>query len=267
MVETVRSPQNEKLKLARSIRSGKERGLTLLEGRRVIADALEAGVVLRWLLVDEARAESSDEQDLLARAQSSGAEVSYCESGRLKADSDLNSPSGSVGCCEIPACTAEDVLAGEGPVLVSAGVQEPGNVGALVRVAAGLRATGVVTFVGGASAWSPRALRGASGTTLRIPIADRVQPDHFWAVAREQGATVWAASGRGDDLVQACAAYRSHPSSGPLVILLGREGSGLEESWLDQADQRISIPMTQGVESLNVATAAAVFFWELSRDR
>jgi TrmH family RNA methyltransferase len=168
----VRSAANARLKTARAVRAGKDREHVLLEGAHLLEDALEAGAELRWVLHDE-RAPAA----LLERAASAGAEVRACDSALLDADSDLDSPRGLLALAARPAADWRALLAAPGLVLVSAGVQEPGNLGALVRVAAGLGAAGFLALKGSASPWSPRALRGASGTTFRLPVAERVEAE------------------------------------------------------------------------------------------
>tara|TARA_B100000959_G_C14779023_1_gene540738 strand:- start:289 stop:756 length:468 start_codon:yes stop_codon:yes gene_type:complete len=149
-----------------------------------------------------------------------------------------------------------EVLEQPGLLLVIAGVQDPGNVGALVRCAAGLGASGVVTFFGGASVWHTRAVRGASGTTFRIPVADRVAPEEFFSAAIATEFSLWATSADG---------RRPKPLDidQRVALLLGEEGRGLEDSWLAFCEDTVGIALQNDVESLNVATAAAVLIHQL----
>ena len=144
-----------------------------------------------------------------------------------------------------------------GLVLVAAGVQDPGNVGALVRVGAGLGAVGLVFLQGSASPWHPRAVRGASGTTFRLPLVETVTAADLIAAAARQELPLWttAADGRPYTTVapQAC------------VLILGEEGRGVPAELESAASERLGIPLQRGVESLNVATAAAVLVAALAR--
>jgi TrmH family RNA methyltransferase len=247
----VRSAANARLKTARAVRAGKDREHVLLEGAHLLEDALEAGAELRWVLHDE-RAPAA----LLERAASAGAEVRACDSALLDADSDLDSPRGLLALAARPAADWRALLAAPGLVLVSAGVQEPGNLGALVRVAAGLGAAGFLALKGSASPWSPRALRGASGTTFRLPVAERVEAEELVAAAAEAGAELWGADAAGEPAGGAAPARTT-------LLLLGEEGRGLSAELAAACRRRVAIPLARGVESLNVATAAAVLCWEL----
>ncbi len=249
----IRSAANARLKTARAVRAGKDREHVLLEGPHLLEDALDAGAELLWALHDE-RAPAA----LLERAAAAGAEVLACEPALLDEGSDLDSPRGLLALARRPDVDWRPLLGGGGLVLVSAGVQEPGNVGALVRVAAGLGAAGLVALKGSASPWSPRALRGASGTTFRLPVAERVEAEELVAAAAEAGAELWGADGGGEALAA------DGPPTRTVVLLLGEEGRGLSAELIAACQRRVAIPLSRGVESLNVATAAAVLCWELA---
>ncbi|MBL7009176.1 MAG: RNA methyltransferase, partial [Planctomycetes bacterium] len=223
----------------------------LLEGAHLLEEALEAGAELRWVLHDQ-----RPPPELLRRAAAAGAEVLACEPGLLDELADLDSPRGLLALARRPSATAAEVLSRGGLVLVSAGVQEPGNVGALVRVAAGLGASGFVALKGSASPWSPRALRGASGTTFRLPVAERVEAAELLAAVAAAGVELWGAEASG-------AAVAGLAPAGPVALLLGEEGRGLPAELITACSRLVAIPLARGVESLNVATAAAVLAWEL----
>jgi TrmH family RNA methyltransferase len=105
-----------------------------------------------------------------------------------------------------------------------------------------------------------KALRGAMGSTFRIPVARQPIEDALRA-ARGAGVRVFATIARGGTPLPQC------DLTGPAAILLGGEGGGLPASWLDAADERLTIPMRGQVESLNVAIAAALILYEASRQR
>ncbi len=257
------SARNERLKAVRRLRAGKDRDHLLLEGLHLVEEALARDVALRWVLAAEERVDAL--LPTLRRAEAAGAEVVLAPLALLVEVGDLDSPASLLGWAERPAPAPwSDLLGGPGPVVVAAGVQEPGNVGALARVAAGLGARGLVALKGGASPWHPRALRGASGTTLGLAVRERVTADALFSAAREAGAEVWGADA-GLDAVDARAA--TPPREAPFLLLLGEEGRGLDPLLRADADQVVQVPLHRGVESLNVATAAAVLVWELHARR
>jgi TrmH family RNA methyltransferase len=140
------------------------------------------------------------------------------------------------------------------------GVQDPGNVGSVVRTADAFEASGVISFEGSAHPGGYKALRGAMGSTFRIPVAT-AGLDDVLAAARTGGVRIAAAVARGGEPPLRAALAT------PVLILLGSEGSGLPEPLTAEADVRVTIPMRSGVESLNVAVTAALLLWEAAGRR
>lgn len=236
----------------RALRRGKDRENVLLEGARVIDEALDAGVVLEFLLFAENQ--DAKAQQVRARAAQGDVPTLAVEAGLLAEGGDLDAPTGVLAVAERPADDLEAVIAQAAQarelVLVAAGVQDPGNVGALVRVAAGLGAGAIVLLQGSASAWHPRAVRGASGTCFRLPIAEGVAVEQFLSVCGKHGLPIWTTAADGED-------FRSLEASA-CALVLGEEGRGVPDELLVAGAHRVGIPLTRSVESLNVATAAAV---------
>lgn len=262
--EPIRSAQNAKLKALRALRAGKERSSTVLEGRHLLEDALEAEAQVAWVLVVE---DADLEDALLQRAVAAGAEVALCETALLHEASRLDSPPDLLAWVERPDSDWREAIMQSEPEawwLIAAGVQDPGNLGALARVAAGFGAAGLVCLKGGASPWHPRALRGASGTTFRLPVFERVEAEAFLEAAASRSMELWATTADGEALEQVVA-ETSHKQ--PIAILLGEEGRGLDAELQAACTRTVGIPLQRGVESLNVATAAAVVGWALSRSQ
>lgn len=260
----IRSADNARLKAIRALRAGRDREHLLLEGRRVLVEALDAGLAPEWVLHSEEDA-APELAAALARAAAAGAEVLPCDAALLRAAGDLDSPADAIGWIRRPAADAGALLAALAPGawwLVAAGVQDPGNVGALARVAAGLGAAAFVAGAGGASPWHPRAVRGASGTSLRLPVLERAALPELLAAARARGAVAWAAEAGGED-ARATARRWREAGAPPALLLLGEEGRGVPPELAGLCDARVGAPLARGVESLNVATAAAVLGWEL----
>ncbi len=264
--EPVGSSQNPRLKAVRALRAGRDREHLLLEGRRVVAEALDAGLALQWLLAaEDALLTDPDLAALAARAAAAGAEVLPCAPALLREAGDLDSPADLIGWAKRPDFDAATMLAALQPgawLLAAAGVQDPGNVGALARVAAGLGAAGFIAGAGSASPWHPRAVRGASGTCLRLAVAERADLLALARAARERCAEAWAADASGTDARTAAAAWRDSGSP-PVLLILGEEGRGLPAELAALCARAVAVPLARGVESLNVATAAAVLGWEL----
>ena len=153
------------------------------------------------------------------------------------------------------------LYAGAALVLIAIDVQDPGNLGAIVRVAEAAGATGLVAAGGSANPFGWKALRGSMGSAFRLPIASEISADEAVAEARRRGCRVIAAVPRdgrpvfGADL------------TGPIAVLIGGEGHGLSSAVTDAADDRITIPMQPPVESLNAAVTTALIVYEARRQR
>jgi TrmH family RNA methyltransferase len=165
------------------------------------------------------------------------------------------------------AAAADGALRGDAAlVVVLAAVQDPGNIGTIVRSAEAFGATGVVTTRGSADPWSPKALRASAGSGLRFPVLRGMAIPVLLAQLRVAGVKIVAASshsgavtGAGED---AAADLRE-----AVAIFIGNEGAGLPHEIEHVADARISIPMSVAVESLNAGVAASVVLYEAARQR
>jgi TrmH family RNA methyltransferase len=146
-------------------------------------------------------------------------------------------------------------------VLVLAGIQDPGNVGAIVRAAAAFGASGIVAIEGSANPFGWKALRGAMGGTFRLPVSSRGVLAEVVAAANEDGIRLVAAAPRGGTPLPLVDLGR------PTAVILGGEGAGLSQAVMSAADEMVTIPMQAPVESLNVAIAAALILYEATRQR
>ena len=146
-------------------------------------------------------------------------------------------------------------------VLVLAGIQDPGNVGAIVRTAAACGATGVVAIEGSANPFGWKALRGAMGGTFHLPVSARSTLEDVARVAADAGVRLVAAVPRGGTPLPQL------DLRAPTAIVLGAEGAGVTEPVIETAAEFVSIPMRPAVESLNVAVAAALILYEAFRQR
>jgi TrmH family RNA methyltransferase len=157
-------------------------------------------------------------------------------------------------------------------IVVLAGVQDPGNVGTIIRAAAAFGATAAVTSPSGqsgtASPFSPKALRASAGAALHLPLLSGMALPILLAQLRATGIQSLASSSReSSDSQQPLLAPWQVDWRQPVALLIGNEGAGLPEEIERSAEARIRIPMSSQVESLNAAAAAAVLFYEAARQR
>ena len=266
-METVTSRRNTLVARFRSAldTNRRSRPHLLLDGRRLIADARRAGVCVETVLVAASALRRGEPalDAFVADCEANRVDVVAGSDGVLAAVSSLRSPSTAVALARHHPPSVDDVLArgAHGCLIAPAGVQDPGNLGAIIRAADAAGAGGVVVAGASADPFGCKALRGAMGSTFRLPVADACERSDLPERARRAGCTVLAATPRNGrsmydlDLTQ------------PLLILIGGEGAGIEASLHAFADAAVSVPMAGGVESLNAAVAAAVLAYEARRQR
>ena len=257
-MERISSRQNALVKQFRDVAQGDVEDAMLLDGNHLIEEALTSGVTVDVAAFGERLATSA----LASRLHDAHTRVVVVSDVVLDAMSPVQSPSGSVAIARRPAASLERVLAKKPELLLLLhDVQDPGNVGAVVRAAEGCGATGVVCSERTADPFGWKALRGAMGSSFRIPLAVRQSLLQAVAAARTRGVRVYAATARLGAPLPEC------DLRVPAAIMLGGEGGGLPDELVAAADARLTIPMQAPVESLNVAIAAALVIYEAARQR
>jgi TrmH family RNA methyltransferase len=257
-MERVSSRQNALVRQFRDVAQGDVADAMLLDGDHLIQEAIASRLTIGVAAFSERLANGS----LAARLQTAGTRVVVVSEGVLDAMSPVQSPSGVVAIARRPPASLERVLASTPELLLMLhDVQDPGNVGAVVRAAEACGATGVVCSERTADPFGWKALRGGMGSTFRLPLAIRQSLGATIVTARTRGLRIFAATARGGTPLPEC------DLRAPAAILLGGEGGGLPADLLAAADRRLTIPMQPPVESLNVAIAAALVIYEAARQR
>jgi TrmH family RNA methyltransferase len=206
----------------------------VIEGPKAVADAIAGGWQPVARVVREDSSASADDVVFTAELFDALAETKTTQ--------------GMLGLFERPSATAETLFARHDTVIVALdAVQDPGNVGTIIRLAAAFDAAGVVTLPGCADPYSPKSIRASVGAILTVPVVALSIPDLLLA-SRDAGFALYAADASG-----------SHTSPPPsrAVILFGSEGHGVSPALLSQA-QALAIATSGRVESLNVATSVAI---------
>jgi RNA methyltransferase, TrmH family len=257
--------------VARYRQAARGDAVLLLDGPHLVSDALSAGVRVTEAAVTVEASESIEIRRLVDRLNRAGVEVVSVTAPVMAALSPVRSSSAIVALADRPDRRAgvfgdrdRDPL-----VVVAVDVQDPGNLGALVRVAEAAGATGAMISSTSANPYGWKALRGSMGSALRLPIIIGEQGDLVASLRQHRCRIVAAAPRGGRSLfeVDRVDDVDDIDLRGPLAILVGGEGAGLPAEILDQADIRVSIPMEAPVESLNTAVSAALLAYEARRQR
>jgi TrmH family RNA methyltransferase len=265
----VQSKQNPRLKqlrkvLAQPMREAEpgSRVLAGIEGPNLLEEALKAGLHVECVFVAEGA-----ERLLDGLALDSSIEVLQVPKSLLDSVLMTETPQAVAALVEPPDWTWPHILGTHSPgaktaalVVVLAEVQDPGNLGTILRSAEAFGADGVVCLPGTVSAWNPKAVRASAGSVFRLPVLTLDAEDCFQNL-REAGVRVWTTTVVGAepaDLVDL---------SGGVAILIGNEGNGVPLEIAAKADGAITIPCPGPVESLNAAVAASVLLYEAARQR
>ena len=262
-LDVVSSRTNARVKQLRAAFQGHARlsgGMVAIEGDHLLAEALRSGMVLKTVFVSERRE--------VPRIVPHGVEVLRLTEDVFESVVETQSPQGVAALLVPPVSTLEDVLGGATAstgaslILVAAGLQDPGNLGTLVRSAEAFGASGVLTTPGTVSAWNQKALRASVGSVFRMPVVGVTVTEIEGLKGR--GIRLIAAVGADDfgvieaqemDFTSACA------------LMIGSEGAGLAAEWIEMCDARVTIPYPGPVESLNAAVAGSLLLYEANRQR
>lgn len=263
--QVITSRQNaivrEYRRLARARRSGEAR--LLLDGLRLVQDARRAGVrIISAAFTEQALSKAPEASRLAAELARSGARVVTVSNAVMEALSPLRAPSGIAAIVEYPPPDLDQVFAvSPSLVLIGVDIQDPGNVGALLRAAEAGGATGVILSGASADPFSWKGLRGSMGSAFRLPVVTGFSVAAAIDAAHHHSLAVLAARPRGGRAPFELDLTR------PTAFVLGGEGAGLSHEVAALADEAVTIPMREQVESLNVAVASALLVYESLRQR
>jgi len=252
---TIASRRNPLVQRFRQARSGGPS--LLLDGPHLVEEAIAAGLDVEVVVVETGR----DQSELLRRLPPE--RIVRAPAAVLDAVSPARSPAGIVALAARPPSPPPGELLRRRDALVvgAVDVQDPGNTGAIARVAEAAGATALLTTTSGADPFGWKARRGAMGSAFRLPIARLASADEIVRVVRDAGLQVVAAVGRGGREPEEV------DLRVPTALLFGAEGQGLPAGVVEAADVHVTIPMARPVESLNVAVTAALLLYEARRQR
>lgn len=262
----ITSRANPRLKLARSLlqRRGRERtGRWLAEGVRVLEEAISYGRTPETLFVTEEAVADERVGRLVERVTQQGGEVCHVPFRLLAEVSDAKTPQGVVGIVPAPPEATPDVLfhpERERWLLVLDRVQEPGNLGTMLRTAHAAGMSGAIRIHGTVDPGHPKAIRASAGAVFGLPVLTLAAGDTV-ELLRVHGVPLIALD------VDGTVSVYDVDWTGPSALLVGHEAHGPSQELLDAAAKVVSIPMPGGGESLNAATAVAVCAYEAVRQR
>lgn len=231
------------------------------EGPHFLEEALKPGlrVIVHSVLVSSETAEKH--KALLARLPAE-TELTQISDRLFHQIAGTRTPQGVAALVELPPSDLKKVATSRNAVLVIAcGLQDPGNMGTIVRSADALGASAVVALAGTVNPFNPKALRSCVGSIFRIPVFASQKPEVVFKALHDSKVRILGTDPKSP------AALSSADLRGPIALLVGQEAAGLPPEISREADQLLSIPIRAEADSLNAATAVGILLYEVARQR
>jgi TrmH family RNA methyltransferase len=257
----ITSRQNALLKKVRQAFARAERtedGLVAIEGVKTIDEAIRSGLRVHEVIFSET---GSARADHLLPQIPAKAETVLVDDATFQSVVATSTPQGVAALVDFPTHSLDQLLVGHSPLLlVCMGLQDPGNLGTIIRSAEAFGAAGVILCEGTVSLFNPKTIRASAASAFRLPIVDGKFGD-VAAALRERGIRlVGTSSHEGSALPES-------DLRGGVAVIIGNEGAGLPKPVIAKLDALMTIPHSSHVESLNAAMAASLILYEASRQR
>ena len=258
------SKTNSHIKALVRLRKRRERDTTrtfLVEGYRELLRSVDAGLPLRTLFFCPDLYVGSNEPALVNRCRDTGTEVVEIAAAPFRKASYRDRPEGLLAVADQFDTTLDTIPLSDDPlVLVAESIEKPGNLGTMLRTAEAAGSSGVIVADPTTDPFNPNVVRASLGTIFSVPLSVTDTPTAI-AHLRSAGLSILATT------PDAVLPYYAADLTGPMALVVGSEQYGLSSPWLDQADQRVVIPMPGSVDSLNAAMAAGIVLFEAVRQR
>ncbi|MFZ5898770.1 MAG: TrmH family RNA methyltransferase [Bacillota bacterium] len=259
----ITSRHNERIKAMIRLHSRKYRDLEgrfIVEGVRMTGEALSSDWPVECVVYASSRGEFGTVRALLQRASAAGIEILEAENRVFSAISQTEAPQGILAV--VRKRPAPPVIPkGATLVVVLDGVQDPGNLGTVLRSAAAAGADAVISTLGSADLYNAKCLRSAAGAIFHVPAIEGLKPEECVSLLKNAGLRILVTDPRGGNVLYDC------DMTVPLALVVGNEGAGVGPSLRSAADSMVHIPMPGRIESLNAAVAASLVIFEAVRQR
>lgn len=252
-ITSVHNPQVQMLRDLQKAKNRREAGLFLAESVKMVREALELGLC-RTLVVDIKRRE--DHAQLIELAQQAGCEVLLVTAAIIQAISEQKTPQGVL--CTVKTPDEPQALAGR-LIVAMDGVQDPGNVGTILRTADAAGFDGALLSGACADLYGAKTLRATMGSIFRVPVRRVGDLPAALEALKAEGYAIVATELGGADFYANCPHEKA-------VLVIGSEGRGVSQAVRDAATHHLALPMRGGAESLNAAVAAGIMIYEMARE-
>jgi len=249
------------LTLARDLKRRKSRerhSLFVAEGVRAVEELLRSELRVTGVLTAPQLDGAPRGTALRGLIEERGMQATAVSEAEFRSAAETESPQGVLAIAEIPSYSLNDIAVRKDVrLLVLDAVQDPGNVGTILRTAAALEADATIALPGTVDLWNAKVVRGAMGASFRHP-AIHVTVDELFSFLGSQNVELWGADSDGEPVTHAAA-------PGRLALAVGNEGAGLSSTVRARAARIVSLPISGAVESLNVSVAAGILLYQLRK--
>lgn len=266
MREIITSPQNKFIKLAVALKQKKYReelNLFVVEGVRLVEEAVQATWLIDTCIYTAEALEHERVQKIISTLQAKECHIIQVPRAIYDKITDTQEPQGIMAIVKKCTYGLEDLLKKDATpfIMVLDELQDPGNMGTIIRTAVAAGCTGVILTKGCTDIFASKAVRGSMGSVFHVPIVSGLTTDEVISFLKKQDIEIFATALESSDI------YFKVDFTKALAIVFGNEGNGVNKQFLTQAQQRLYIPLIGPVESLNVAASAAVILYEVVRQR
>jgi RNA methyltransferase, TrmH family len=240
-----------------------DQGFCAIEGIRIVEEAIRSGLRFQAVFFRES---AQNLAERLLPQIGAHVETLLLPDSLFNASVSSDAPQGVAALVQVKQSSVEDVLERlqVGPLMVVIGLQDPGNLGTILRSSEALGSAGVVLAQGTVSPFNSKVVRASAGSAFRLPIVIAKAPGEtdkiFKTMRAEEIRLIATSSHKGTPIDQT-------NLTGPAAILVGSEGAGLPRDLLAQVDELVKIPHAPQVESLNAGVAASIVLYEAARQR
>lgn len=260
-ITSAANPICKRLISLRQRKHRRENRQLVLEGLRGVKDAVEAGWMPELVMVSHHFEDMKGARALMAQLETMEVQGYMVPDELMNKLSDTETPQGIMAVFPQPEVFLEKLLKQErGFWLVLDRIQDPGNLGTLIRSGEAAGVSGVFLTHGTTDPYSPKALRASTGAVLHLPVAELSAADSDCFFLRKEGIHLVGAALEGGTPY-----YQTHFRL-PLALVIGNEANGIAEDLLDLVQQRVTIPMKGSLQSINAAIAGSVLLFHLSRE-
>ncbi|MGP3777691.1 TrmH family RNA methyltransferase [Halanaerobium saccharolyticum] len=260
-MDIISSSQNDKVKYLNKLyrsRNRRKEGVFILEGKRLIEAALAGGADFKQVFLTPAFFKSAENDNLLADLKLKS-EFIYLEEQLLKETASTVNPQGILAVVKESVFKGEDFYQQADKILLLDRIQDPGNMGTMIRTAVAAGFDGVIALKGSVDIYNQKVIRATMGGIFSIAVRQKLSQEEFMSEIDSRAADYELLAAD----IEAEEYHFQHRYQDKLILMIGNEANGIDQKLLAAATSKIKIPLAGEIESLNAAVAASVISFEI----